>query len=143
MANLIINLDVNDTEFKELCVDNIARLPKDKIEEILLKAIETALMADHGKMAGQILVAEKTNIYQYGYSTKDYAPTELMKEIIKSMNYDEYLQPIADEILKYIQNNYKDLVEKAIIQSFTNMLFSQDKLYELRSWVTTALENRN
>lgn len=46
MANLQINLDIDSEQFNKLCVDNIEDLPKDKLEEILLKAVEVALIKD-------------------------------------------------------------------------------------------------
>ena len=46
MATLTINIDVSDEDFKKLCVDNINELPKEQMQEILLKAVEVALIKD-------------------------------------------------------------------------------------------------
>ena len=141
MANIQVNIDIDDVEFKNLCIENINDLPKDKMEELLLKAVEVALIRDKDNPIGDsdssILVSK--TITNGIYSSYKYEPTKLMKEIIQDINKEQYLEPIAKEVANYITENYVDLVREYIIRAFTDMLFSQAKKWEINDMIARSI----
>lgn len=124
MANLQVNIEIPEEEFKQVCIDNINDLPKEQMQELLLKAVEVALVEDKknpNPLYGRnILVAGDRN----GYTT-DIKPTELMKEIMQGINAGQYLEPLAKEVAEYIKENYARMVREYMVEAFTSMLFSE------------------
>lgn len=136
MANIQVNIDVNDDEFKNLCVDNINDLPKDKMQELLLKAVEVALIRDkddpYTDSDSSILIYRKPNTYKY-------EPTDLMRDIVKEIGAQDMLEPLAREIVEFIRDNYKSMVKEMITDAFTRMLFSEMTEYRLRDEIFRQL----
>lgn len=130
MATITLNIDVDNNQFEEMCVNNINDISKEKIEEILLKAVETALLNDTKKNyndGSNILVTKVTD----GYSSR-YEATPLLKSVIKKIDTEKYIDPIAEMVGNYIKQNYKDLITKYIIEEIGNLLFSPEKEYSLK-----------
>lgn len=138
MANLQVNIEIPEEDFKKLCIDNINDLPKEQIQELLLKAVEVALVEDKknpNPMYGRnILVVGDRN----GYAS-DLKPTELMKKIIQGINAEQYLEPLAKEVAEYIKENYARMVREYMVEAFTSMLFSEAREWNMRSYVNQQI----
>lgn len=136
MANIQVNIDVNDNDFKNICIDNINDLPKDKMQELLLKAVEVALIRDKNDpymdSDSSILVRRQRNTYKY-------EPTDLMRDIVKEINAKDMLEPLAREVVEFIRDNYKSMAKEMITAAFTKMLFSEMTEYRLRDEIFTQL----
>ena len=130
MANLTINIDVSDDDFKKLCVDNINELPKEQMQEILLKAVEVALIKDRENpvydRSSCILVTQVKDGYSYKYE-----PTKLLQSVMQNIDTEKYFEPIADEIAQYIKDNYRTLIQEYMIKSFMQLLFTDTNKYQL------------
>ena len=139
MANLQVNIDIPEEDFKHLCIGQINDLPKDKMEELLLKAVEVALIADkenpHYSTDSSILV--KSNRGEYG--SIRWAPTDIMKEIMKEININGYLEPIAKEVADYIEKNYKEMVKEYIVEAFTKMLFENETRWNVERFINYSV----
>ena len=142
MANLQVNIDIPEEDFKNLCIGQINDLPKDKMEELLLKAVEVALIADKNNpyysTDSSILVKSDKN----GYGTIRWAPTDLMKEIMKEINVNGYLEPIAKEVADYIEKNYKEMVKEYIVEAFTKMLFENETRWNVERFINYSVNSR-
>lgn len=144
MATITLNIDVDNEQFKGMCIDSINDLPKEKTEEIFLKAVEAALMQDTAKGISSgyniLVTKEKSGYYE------NYVPTELLKEVISKIDTAKYIEPIAELVGNYIKDNYKELVSKYMVEQIASLLFSPDKEYSLRSMmrdmVSSAFEMR-
>lgn len=116
-------------------------MPKDKIEELLLKAIEVALIQDKNNPTynrdSSILVQAVGSDY---YHTK-YEPTKLMREIMQSIDYHKYLDILAQEVAEYIKNNYKDMIHTYIIEAFTKMLFNESREWDIKNFILSQFNN--
>ena len=140
MATLTINIDVSDEDFKKLCVDNINDLPKDQMQEILLKAVEVALIREKNNpsylVESSILVKKVENGYSYHYE-----PTELLKSVMKEIDTEAYFKPIADEIGQYIKDNYRKLIQEYMVASFMKLLFTDANKWDLERNLNNRLNS--
>lgn len=138
MANIQLNIDVNDEQFKQLCISNINDLPKDKLQEILLKAVELTLIRDKENPT----YSQDTNILvktvKDGYHNKT-VPTEFMKQILNKIDVDKYLGPVAEEVATYIKENYVNLVREYMVEAFCSMLFSDRDRYSIKALIDKAI----
>lgn len=141
MANIQVNIDVSDEDFKNLCLENINDLPKDKMEELLLKAVEVALIRDKDDP----YVDQDSNVLvMRSHSSRfiKYVPTKLMEDIMKGINTKRYLDPIAKEVARYIKDNYKEMVQEYIVKAFTTMLFSEATEYRIKDEIFRSLSSK-
>jgi len=143
MATLTINIDVSDEDFKKLCVDNINELPKEQMQEILLKAVEVALIRDKQHpiydSSSCILVTQIRDIDGYSYK---YEPTELLKSAMQNIDTEKYFKPIADEIAQYIKDNYRTLIQEYMVSSFMKLLFTDNNKYKLEEDMIRHINSR-
>lgn len=130
MANLTINIDVSDEDFKKFCVDNINELPKEQMTELLLKAVEVALIRDTDRPYYDRDASILVNKVQTNYSYK-YEPTELLRSVMKQIDTEKYFKDIADEIGQYIRDNYRKLISEYMIATFTSLLFTDANKYQI------------
>lgn len=142
MANLQLNIEVNDEEFKDLCANNINALPKDKLNELLLKAVEVALIRDKNNPSydrdSNILVRATSNS-AYGYYNREYEPTDLLNAIMERVDLSEYVGNMANVMRDYIVNNYEEIIRKYVVEKFAEMLFTSDNQYAFRSSIMSEL----
>lgn len=146
MATIQVNLEVNDEEFKQLYINNINDLPKDKMEELLLKAVEVSLIQDKNnptyKQNSNILVTSERIHYGSGYSDYNWVPTDLMKEVLKKIDTAKYFEPIAEEIAAYMRDNYKDLIRKYMVDAIAKMLFTDNSKYNFTRDILDMINTR-
>ena len=140
MATLTINIDVKDEDFKQLCVDNINDLPKEQMTELLLKAVEVALIKDKEKPDYDINTSILVNRVKTQYSYK-YEPTKLLISVMKSIDTEKYFKDIADEVATYIRDNYRDLIREYLVKSFMDLLFTDANRYELELRMNDNIRN--
>lgn len=134
MANLQVNIEIPEEEFKKVCIDNINDLPKEQMQELLMKAVETALINDNKNYGGSILVQHNGSVYNR-------EPTQLMKDIIKGISAERYLEPLAKEVAEFIKDNYTKMVRDYIVMAFSKMLFSELNEYSIKSYVQERIND--
>ena len=140
MANLQVNIEIPEEEFKQVCIDNINDLPKEQMQELLLKAVEIALIEEKknpNPLYGRNILVEGNSS---GYTT-DIKPTKLMKEIMQGINAGQYIEPLAKEVAEYIKENYARMVREYMVEAFTNMLFSEAREWNMRSYVNQKIHD--
>lgn len=145
MATLTVNIDVADEDFKKLCVDNINELPKEQIQELLLKAVEVALIRDKEKpeysLEPSLLVTKVKTSYSYKYE-----PTDLLKSVMQQIDTEKYFKPIADEIAQYIKDNYRKLIQEYMVRSFMSLLFTDANKWKIENdminHINSVMNNR-
>ena len=146
MATVNFSIEVPEADFKEYLVDELQNLPKDKVQEILLKSIEISLMDEKNNGSKYTrdsnILATKVETYRDGYSNIRYEPTQLLKDVMKSLPTENYLEPVVKEVSDFLKTNYKDIVRNYIVQAFTNMLFTQADRYSIVDEIVSSF-NRN
>ena len=131
-------LTVDNSLFEKVCQEGFEALPKEKLQEVLLLAIKEALGQDKEKKSlynkGEILVKPR----ECGYQTI-YEPTDMFKKILSSFDYEKYLGDITKEISEYIKNNYKKIVQDAVVKAFSTSLLNYDKIREMQDSISSQV----
>ena len=138
MANVTFNIDIPEEEFKTAIVEKLNGMEDAALREILLKSVEVALIADKDNprfdTSSCILVQPTGNRFN-----QQYEPTPLMKDVVRAINCEQYLEDIAKEVAQYIRDNYRSIVREYIVDAFTRMLFNEAKEYDLRNFIISCV----
>lgn len=119
--NLTVNIDINNEQFEKMCADNINNLPEDKMQEILLKAVETAPIQNNS-----------SNIFvgKVGFGEKP-TPTPLMNKVLENIDTEKYFKPIADEIAQYMADNYREFIKEYMVEAIGRMFIDEGHIYQI------------
>lgn len=131
--NLNLSIEVNEEMFSNMCQNTLENLPEEKLQEILLKAIEIALIEDKTnstKWSKDILVGE------------NYYPTAFTKKLLAQANFEKYFEPIGEEISNFIIKNYREIIIDAIASAFVNMLFTTNNKYNFEYQLIETIKHR-
>lgn len=143
MATITFNIEVPEDDMRDYLIDEIRQLPKDKLQDILLKSVEVLLLNEHdskySNRPSNILVTRNEVTTNYGYVDSKYEPTPLLRSVLNELPTKEYLEPIVEEISNFIKEHYKDLVEEYIVNAFTNMLFTHMDRYNLKREILSSI----
>lgn len=112
---LNIQLKVTDEQMTDLIKGKLESLPDEKIQEIFSNALSEFL---------------KTNTGQGLFYTKRYydsnpQPTDLLTKMVENAASKDLLRPCVDEFIETIKANYLDLIKATMVQTFSNMFFSE------------------
>ena len=161
----IIQVEVNEEEFKELLEKELKDLPKEEIQKILLESIKSYFVHDDiqeveetkDRYSGEINPAkiirkpnyEKLNALLirrksgYGCNQEWTEPTDLFNNMLKQCDFSG-LQDIVDEMIKDLKENYHDIlvevISKRIADSFIKDYGFQS---EVANIVNVVLNQRN
>ena len=107
-----VKIEVSEEQFKELLEKELNDLPKESVQKILLSAIEKYLEEpDHVNA-----FLEKR---EEGYYSKTCRPSDFLINSIKNCDYSE-LQCLVDDMIKELEDNYKDILIDAIGKMIVN-----------------------
>ena len=109
-----VTINVDEEMFKEVLEKELVALPKEKIQEILVKAIEAYFSKNNYEMIDKLLIEKNS----YKWDNPD-CPTEFTKQLIENTDHSK-LQDIVDKCIEKLSNNY----EKILITMLTN-IFTQ------------------
>lgn len=129
---LNLSIEVNEDMFSEICTNTLENLPEEKLQEILLKAVEVALI-EHAKSTPY----SNTGILVTRYDQ----PTQLMNSILEKANFEKYFEPIAEKITSYINENFQNIVIAAITKCFVDVLFTPNNRYDFERRISSMIAN--
>ena len=125
MANNTLNIQitVSDEEMSKLIKGNLENLPDEKLQEIFSNALTEFLKTDDGKRL----------FYTKQYYSSDPRPTDLLVKMVSNAVSKDLLKPYVDEFVNSIKDNYEDLIKRAIIQTFSNLFFTEVRSSEFQN----------
>lgn len=126
--DLNLSIEINEEMFSKMCEDTLESLPEEKMQEILLKAVEVALLEKNQSFYGTSILTD-----QYR------RPTELMNNILKKANFEKYFEPMAQKITNHIIENYQSIITEAISKTFFDVLFTSENKYQFRDNLYSAI----
>ena len=133
MAEVTLNININDDQIQELINWEFQNLPKERLDEIVLEIVKNQLDKDINKW---LFVKD---------SWDSQKPGPILKKILDQIDFKEFSQPICEQTAKIIQENYIDIFYKALVVGITKCLFGPDAQLNfetiLNSQMMEALKN--
>lgn len=112
---LNIQITVTDEQMTSLIKGNLENLPDDKIQEIFSNALVEFLKTQDGQKL----------FYTKQYYDSQPRPTDLLIKMVENAVSKELLKPCVDEFINTIKDNYENLIRETMVQTFSNMFFSE------------------
>lgn len=112
---LNIQITVDNEQMASLIRGNIENLPNEKLEEILSNALTEFFKTDNGQRL----------FYSKAYYNSDPKPTKLLTQMIENAISKDLLKPCVDKFIEKIKDNYENLIKETMIQTFSNMFFTE------------------
>ena len=128
---LNIQITVDDEQMASLIKGNLESLPEEKIQEIFSSALTEFLNTNDGQKL----------FYTRQYYSSEPQPTRLLTQMVENAVSKDLLKPCVDEFVNVIKDNYESLIKNCIIETFSNMFFTEMKSVVLKSELNTMLYN--
>lgn len=128
---LNIQITVDDEQMASLIKGNLESLPEEKIQEIFSSALTEFLKTNDGQKL----------FYTKQYYSSEPQPTRLLTQMVENAVSKDLLKPCVDEFVNVIKDNYESLIKNCIIETFSNMFFTEMKSVVLKNELNTMLYN--
>ena len=112
---LNIQITVDNEQMASLIRGNLENLPDEKLQEIFSNALTEFLKTDNGQKL----------FYTKQYYDSQPKPTNLLIKMVENAISKDLLKPCVDEFIENIKGNYENLIRETMIQTFSNMFFTQ------------------
>lgn len=126
---LNIQITVTDEQMTSLIKGNLENLPDDKLQEIFSNALIEFLKTPNGQSL----------FYTKPYYSSDPKPTSLLTTMVENAVSKDLLKPCVDEFINTIKDNYENLIRETIIQTFSDMFFTQMRQADLQCQLSNIL----
>lgn len=130
---LNIQITVTDEQMTSLIKGNLENLPDDKIQEIFSNALAEFLKTQDGQKL----------FYTKQYYDSQPRPTDLLIKMVENAVSKDLLKPCVDEFIEKIKDNYENLIKETMVQTFSNMFFTQMQQSSLQYQLDNILNGIN
>lgn len=130
-SKLNIQITVTDEQMEQLIRGNLERLPDEKLQEIFSNALVEFLKTPNGQKL----------FYSQPYYDSNPVPTKLLVQMVENAVSRDLLKPCVDEFIEKIKGNYDNLIRETMIQTFSNMFFTQIQQTTLQCQLTKILND--
>ena len=114
MEEVILNININDEQLQELINWEFQNLPKEKLDEIVLGIVKNQLEKDINKWL----------FVQDGWNSQK--PGPILEKMLNQIDFKEFSQPVYEQTVKIIQDNYMEIFYNALVVGITKCLFGPD-----------------
>lgn len=128
---LNLQITVTDEQMTSLIKGQLEDLPDDKIQEILANALTQFFQTDNGQKL----------FYHKEYYNSNPVPTNLLVHMVENAISKDLLKPCVDEFIETMRNNYENLIRETMIQTFSNMFFTQIEKNSLQTNMNEILNH--
>lgn len=124
---IVINVD--SEKFNEIIQKELEAFSKDELHELIRKGIINCLSNEDTL---KNLFTRKSQ----GYYDTSYQANEILKEAVKTVNFDEMFKPLQDKIIDYVKNNHEKIIKEFVLKKFeTGLCMSLDNNDSFRNAV--------
>lgn len=128
---LNLQITVTDEQMTSLIKGQLDDLPDDKLQEILANALTEFFKTDNGQKL----------FYNKEYYDSNPVPTNLLVHMVENAISKDLLKPCVDEFIETMKNNYENLIRETMVQTFSNMFFTQIEKSILQSNMNEILNH--
>ena len=126
-----LTIKIEDPEFEKSIVSGVNHIKDDQLIEIVCKCVE-AYLSDPKNM-------KELLVYRRGYS--DYmTPTPWFENLFGEYE-GKVVDDMRDDVVKYMKDNYKDLVFKALVAALSRQLLNTDFKMEMDKQMISIAES--
>lgn len=130
---LNIQITIDDEQMSSLIKGQIDDLPAEKLQEIFSNALTEFFKTQNGQQL----------FYTKSYYDSNPKPTPLLQHMIDNAISKDLLNPCVDEFIEKLKDNYDNLIREAMIQTFSNMFFTQMQQSSLHAQLDMILNKVN
>lgn len=130
---LNIQITVTDEQMSSLIRGNLENLPDEKLQEIFSNALTEFLKTSNGQSL----------FYTKEYYSSNPRPTSLLVQMVSDAVSKDLLKPCVNEFIDAIKNDYESLIRECIIQTFSNMFFTEMRQSEFNAILDSRFNNLN
>ena len=127
---LNIQITVDNEQMASLIRGNIENLPNEKLQEIFSNALTEFFKTENGQRL----------FYSKEYYSSDPKPTKLLIQMVENAISKDLLKSCVDEFIEKIKDNYENLIKETMIQTFSNMFFTQMQQSSLQYQLNEILD---
>lgn len=130
---LNIQLKVTDEQMTSLIKGKLESLPDEKIQEIFSNALSELFKTNDGQKL----------FYTKQYYSSEPQPTRLLTQMIDHAVSKDLLKPCVDELVETLKNNYANLLQSAMVQTFSNLFMTEMRNADLQMQLNNILSARS
>lgn len=131
---LNLQITVTDEQMTSLLKGKLESLPDEKVQEIFSNALSEFFKTPTGQQM----------FYVTSYwGDSNPKPTDLLKTMVGNAVSKELLKPCVDEMIAVLKDNYPKLIQNAMIQTFSNMFFTEMRDITLQAQLGEILAKCN
>lgn len=122
-----VEINVDETQFKDILDKELQDLPKEVLQNIIVESIKGYFQQDNYKNVEKIFLREEKS--SYGWSNNK--PNELLTSVLKNCDYYQ-LQEVVDEAINTLKEEHynilKDILKDIFIIGLTTNYTFQSSL---------------
>jgi len=146
MATINLTIDVDSSTFEKLCERELQNIPSETIQDILVASLRQCLVLDKEQFENKAKSSfcSDSSLFVFksdGWNAKK-QPTELLSKIINSINFKEEMKELTATAFEHIKTNYESIIKDSIYRAFSEMLFSNEKKWEIQNMIHSALSSK-
>ena len=127
---LNLQITVTDEQMTSLLKGKLESLPDEKVQEIFSNALTEFFKTS----TGQKMFYETSS-----WSNLDPTPTRLLTTMVENAVSKELLKPCVDEFIAVLKDNYQNLIQRTMLQTFSNLFFTEMRDYTLQNQMNEIL----
>ena len=135
---MTVQLNVDETQFKDILDKELNEMPKELIQEAILSAIKEYFLVNNGKNLNML-------IEKQGYYSGERSPSEFLVKIFKGCDYSK-IQEVIDKMIDRLKTDYDNILRKVLIDAlvggFANT-YSMNEAIRSEIYHTMAQMNNN
>jgi hypothetical protein len=104
-----VKINIDETMFKDVVEKELAAIPAEKIQEVILEAMKK-LLTENGNMRGLFVKEEKPQYSSY----VNYTATPLLYKAAEKFNLDPAFTDIEQQIIEELKVNYPKILTEVL-----------------------------
>lgn len=110
-----ITINVDETQFKEILDNELKDLPKEDLQDIIKQAF-TQYILSNPEFVKSLFVRESS------YSYYKYTPTDLMKDIVKEIDFNKECEEVAQALKNELIGNSREIFEQLMLKAMAKTM---------------------
>ena len=113
-----VEINIDETQFKELLDGHLSKLPEDVIKEIIVESIHEYFSQNNYEQIENLFVETKTN-----YSYKEKCASPFLQRLVRDCDYSK-LQDVLDAAIDNLVENNERILKDMFIEAIADKLYS-------------------